>query len=430
MKRSPLTRRQFVYQNLAIGALAPTIWTRRSTANDKTSANDRIQIALIGNGMMGRGHLGRFLSFGDVQVVAVCEVEPTRRAAGQQQVENHYAKGRKGDYRGCDVYTDFREVLARDDIDAVVIATPDHWHAIPCILAARAKKDIYCEKPLTLTIGEGRKIVDAVKQHQEIFQTGSQQRSEFGGRFRLAVELVRNGRIGKVHTVRIGVGGPAVPCDLPSEPVPEGLDWNMWVGPAAMRGYSPILCPPGIHRHFPAFRKYREFASGAIGDMGAHHFDIAQWALGMDNSGPVRVEPPAGDATTGLKFTYANGVVMHHGGPTDCTFEGENGVISVSRRQISSNPAEIVSDPLAKNAERVYPSTDHRRNWIDCMRSRRQTICPPEVGQRSAAICHLGNIGYWLRRPLTWDPQIERFSGDEEANRYLLREPRGDWSYG
>lgn len=430
MKRTSLTRRHLVKSALTASALGPTIWTRRAVGDNTTHANDRIQVALIGNGMMGRSHLGRFLGYGDVQVVAVCELEPNRREAGKQQVEAYYAKDRKGAYRGCAVSTDFREVLARDDVDAVVIATPDHWHAIPCILAAQAKKDIYCEKPLTLTIGEGRKIVNAVKQHQVIFQTGSQQRSEFGGRFRLAVELVRNGRIGKVHTVRIGVGGPAVPCDLPAEPVPAGLDWNMWVGPAAQRGYNQILCPQGIHRHFPAFRKYREFASGAIGDMGAHHFDIAQWALRMDGSGPVRVEPPTGDATTGLKFIYDNGVVMHHGGPTDCTFEGEDGVISVSRRQITSTPKEIVSDPLGQNAERVYPSTDHRRNWLDCIRSRQQTICPPEVGQRSAAICHLGNIGYWLRRPLSWDPQAERFTNDDEANAHLLREPRGDWTYG
>jgi predicted dehydrogenase len=171
-------------------------------------------------------------------------------------------------------------LLARKDIDAVVIATPDHWHALACVRAAQVKKDIYCEKPLTHRIAQGRKIVEAVRSNDVVFQTGSQQRSEFGGKFRTAVEYVRNGRIGKVKTVRIGVGGPPIACDLPTQSIPEGTDWNLWLGPAAERGYHEELCPKGVHKHFPAWRRYKEFGGGAIADMGAHHFDIAQWALG------------------------------------------------------------------------------------------------------------------------------------------------------
>ena len=173
-----------------------------------------------------------------------------------------------------------------------MIATPDHWHAIPTVLAARAGKHIYCEKPLTLTIAQGRKVADEVKKAGVVFQTGSQQRSEFGGMFRKAVEYVRSGRIGKLKTIRIGVGGPAVACDLPDQEAPAGTDWERWLGPAPKRGYNDVLCPKGVHHHFPAWRNYREFGGGGLADMGAHHFDIAQWALDMDDSGPVKIEPP------------------------------------------------------------------------------------------------------------------------------------------
>ena len=315
----------------------------------------------------------------------------------------------------------------RDDIDAVLIATPDHWHAIPIIQAAHSGKDIYCEKPLTHNVVEGRKIVRAVTKNKVIFQTGSQQRSEFGGRFRLAAELVRNGRLGKIHTVRIGVGGPNIPCDLLEEPIPSGTDWDTWLGPAPVRPYNQILCPQGIHGHFPAWRKYWEYAGGAVADMGAHHFDIAQWALEMDHTGPVRVEPPEDGAKSGLKLTYANGIEMYHGGPADVTFEGEKGILYVSRGSIRTDPASILEQPIGENDRRVYPSNNHHRNWVDCMKSREQTICPPEIGHRTATICHLTNIGYRLGRPLSWNPRTEKFAGDNEANALLWREPRKQW---
>jgi predicted dehydrogenase len=393
---------------------------------DGKAASERITLGFIGVGTMGRYHLSSFLNMGDVQVLAVSDVVAERRDSAKKMVEDRYSKAAKGTYKGCDVYNDFRDLLNRKDIDAVVIATPDHWHSIPCILAARAGKDIYCEKPLTHSIAEGRRIVDEVAKAKVIFQTGSQQRSEFGGFFRKAVELVRNGRIGKVKTIRIGVGGPAVPCDLPEQPVPKGTDWDMWLGPAPTRGYNDVLCPRGVHSHFPAWRNYREYAGGQIADMGAHHFDIAQWALDMDNSGPVKIEPPEGKATSGLKFTYANGIEMFHGGPTDCLFEGTDGKVFVSRGEIHTEPAAIRDQPLGDKAFHVYPSNNHHRNWIECVRSRKQTICPAEVGHRSATICHLGNIGYRLRKPLTWDAVKERFAEDD-ANALLYREPRKMW---
>jgi predicted dehydrogenase len=427
------TRRRFL-QTAAAAVLAPTVLTRSVRA----APSERITLGFIGVGMMGgHHHVGQLLNQKDVQVVAVCDVVAERREHFKHAVEKKYAEAIKsGAYKGCQAYIDFRELLGRKDIDAVVIATPDHWHAIPCIEAAKAKKDIYCEKPLTHSIVEGRRIVEAVAQNQIVFQTGSQQRSEFGGHFRRAVELVRNGVIGKVHTIHIGVGGPPVKCDLPEQPTPEGTDWNLWVGPAAMRGYNEILCPKGVHHHFPAWRNYKEYAGGGLADMGAHHFDIAQWALDMDAGGPVKIEPPQ-KGTSGLKFTYANGVVMIHGYPPeadqkfkgkhrDCIFEGSNGTVFVSRGGITTEPQGLLEGALPNSAWKPYASSNQHRNWLDCIRSRKECICTAEIGHRSATICHLGAIGYELRRPLAWDPVKERFD-DAAANKLLDYERRGEW---
>jgi len=393
-------------------------------------ASERITIGMIGIGAMGRPHLDRLLGFEDVQVVAVCDVEKTRRETARAQVEKRYAARQKdGVFKGCDAYTDFRELIARKDIDAVVVATPDHMHVIIALAAARAGKDIYCEKPLTQNIHEGRLLVDAVKKHHIIFQTGSQQRSEFNDRFRKAVEFIWNGRIGRLKTIHVGVGAPPVACDLPDQPTPTDVDWELWLGPAPLRGYNEILCPKGMHRHYPLFRSYREFAGGALADMGAHHFDIAQWAMGMDASGPTLITTPAGEAVTGLKFTYANGVELFHGGKSGCTFEGAEGTLYVDRGVLESSRPEVLTEPLSATDKRVYPSSQHMRNWLDCVRERRQAICPAEVGHRTASVCHLANIGYQLRRPLHWDPVKEQFRKDPEANQLVSRKPRAPWSY-
>jgi predicted dehydrogenase len=426
MRAPRVSRRRFVQGLTAAGLAGPAVLAAGSQA--RAAANERLNIGMIGVGTMGRSHVDRFLGYGDVQLVAACDVVDERRQHAKQRIEEHYARqSGQGSYRGCKTFNDFRELLALDGLDAVVIATPDHWHVTAAILAARAKKDIYCEKPLTLTIGEGRRLVDEVRQHQVVFQTGSQQRSEFDGKFRIAAELIRNGRIGKVKTIRVGVGAPPVPCDLPEEEVPAGTDWNLWLGPAAWRGYNEILCPKGVHKHFPLFRNYREFAGGGLADMGAHHFDIAQWALGMDSSGPVRIEPPAAGATSGLKFTYANGVEMFHGGPSGCTFAGEHGTIYVDRDKLAGSPETLITEPLPPGAKRLYQATDHGRNWLDCIRSRELPICDVEIGHRSAAVCHLANLGYQLARTLNWDPAQERFPGDDEANGLLNRVPRDPW---
>ncbi len=399
-------------------------------------ALERISVGVIGVGKQGRGHLSQLLGNPLVQVVAVSDVVAQRRDSALEMATRHYAQQAKsGDYRGVMATNDFRELLAMEDLDAVLIATPDHWHAIPCILAARAGKHIFCEKPLTHNIAEGRQLVNEVAKSKVIFQTGSQQRSEFGGHFRKAVEYIWNGRIGQIKRIRIGVGGPAKACDLPGEPIPVGTDWDTWIGPAPMRAYNQILCPQGIHDHFPLWRSYQEFAGGGLADMGAHHFDIAQWALKMDHSGPTKIIPPSDpQAESGLRFVYSNGVEMIHNEfeedtKADCVFEGSEGLILVSRGGISSRPESVLEQPLGDSDQRVMASNNHHQNWLDGIREDTSCICTAEIGHRSASICHLANIGYRLRRAqMDWDPQLEMFTNDPEANQQLSRKPRDKWS--
>ena len=401
-------RRQF---NLATSALAlgTTAYTRLRAA-----PSDRLAIGFIGVGTMGRGHLGSFLGMKDIEVVAVCDVVQERTDSAANNVTNH--PNYKPSGKKALKFDDYRKLLDLKGLDAVVISTPDHWHALQAVHAARAGKHIYCEKPLTRTIGEGRRVVEEVAKAGIIFQTGSQQRSEFGGHFRNAVERVRNGLLGKLQVVRIGVGVPAIACTLPAQEVPAGTDWDRWVGPAAFRPYHSDLCPKGVHGHFPAWRSYREYAGGGLADMGAHHFDIAQWALDMDKSGPVKVIPPKDTkATTGLRYVYPSGLEMFHGGEADCVFVGDKGTIRVSRSKIAADKPDILTEPLPEGGFRVYPSTNHRRNWVECIRQKKECICPAETGHRSASICHLGNIGYRLGRELSWDPARETFTGDDEA---------------
>jgi predicted dehydrogenase len=430
-RAASLTRRQFIQSAAAASLAGPLLLT--SAQSSRAAPSDRINLGFIGVGTQGGGHVGGFLGRGDVQIVAICDVVKILRESHGKRVEDHYGKNKKnGEYKGCKLYTDFRELLQHPGLDAVLIATPDHWHAIPCIEAARAKKDIYCEKPLTHSIVQGRKIVEAVAQNKVIFQTGSQQRSEFGGYFRKAVEYLRSGRIGKIKTINIGdgVGDPPIACDLPDQPTPDGTDWEMWLGPAPQRGYHAELCPTAVQRGFPVWRRYLEYSGGYLADMGAHHFDIAQWALNMDGSGPVKIEPPKDEKQKrGLRFVYANGVEMIHAasGTPDCSFIGSDGIINATRSGISSKPDSILKQPIGQKDYHVYPSSNHHANWIECIKSRKDTICTAEIGHRSATICHLANIGYQLRRNLTWDPEKERFVDDDAANKLLDHEMRAPW---
>ncbi len=430
MNRSArITRRGFLGRS-GIAALSATAilpapaWGQRP----RPAPSDRLALGFIGMGRISQNLLAKFLALPETQVVAVCDVDTTRREHARAAVDAKYGEGRPSGFKGCASFVDFRELLARDDIDAVVIATPDHWHAIQVIEACKVKKDIYCEKPLSLTIREAKLMIDAVRKHGRVLQTGSQQRTEFGGLFRTACSYVRSGRIGKVQAVHVGVGGSSAWCDLPEEPMEPGLDWDLWLGPAPKRPYNATLSPRGIYKHYPAWRKYREYSGGDYTDTGAHHFDIAQWGLGMDDSGPVEVIPPEDDrATKGLRYVYPNGVEMFHGGPFGVTFVGTEGLIHVNRQRLVSLPEKILKEPLGEGDVRLPEAPSHQEDWLRCIRSRGRPIADVEVGARSVTVCHLGNLSYWNRRRLRWDPQGWAFVGDREADSWLDRERRDPW---
>jgi len=424
------TRRQFIGRTAAgaAGIAVPTIIP--SSVLGAASPGNRVAVGLIGMGKMCQGHLGALLGANDVHITGVCDVESIRLDNARKKVDQRYAERyEKGTYTACVAYRDFRELIARQDIDAVLIATPTNWHAVIAVEALRAGKDVYCEKPLALTIREARAVVNAVDRHNRIFQTGTQQRSDYS--FRMACEIVRNGRIGQVHTVYVNVGGPSGPCYLGAQPVPESLDWNMWLGPAPERAYHSTICPMDNFKVWPQWRRYWDYGGGGMTDIGAHHFDIAQWGLGKDDTGPVEIAPPDGRDIPRLRYTYADGTVMYHGGGAAgaaVEFIGENGRVLVNRGQfLVTEPEELKRESWGPNDVRLYRSPNHQRNWIDCVKTRRQCICTAEIGCRSVSVCHLGRIAYRLKRPLKWDPVSEQFVGDAEANRHLGRAMRAPW---
>ncbi len=422
MSKMPLVNRRAFIKGTALGTMPFFLPSRIWSA--ETGPNSRLNLGFVGMGTQNRGLLGSFIRRPQVQVVAVCDVDTTRRENAQKIVNEHYKKENNTEYKGCAGYNDFRELLARRDIDAVVIATPDHWHALVAIAAANAGKDIYCEKPLTQSIYEARTLVKAVRKNDRVFQTGSMQRSS--REFHRACELVRNGALGKIEKIEVGVGGPPVACDLPGEEKPEGLDWNMWLGPAPERPYNSVLSPRGVHTHFPNWRSYKEFGGGGITDWGAHHFDIAQWALGMDESGPIEVIPPEDKkATSGVKFLYANGVPMYHTNGNGITFFGEKGKLPVNRGKFEPTPEELGEVKTPVDGIHLYKSTDHHRDWLECIKERRKPICDVEVGARTVTVCHLANIAYLNQAHLKWDPSKEQFV-DGMGNPKWLNVPHRD----
>jgi predicted dehydrogenase len=300
---------------------------------------------------------------------------------------------------------------------------------------------MYCEKPLCQSIHEARAMVRAVRKHQRVFQTGSMQRSM--KEFRVACELVRNGRIGRVQRIEVAVGPPGKPCDLPTEADEPGLDWNFWLGPAPLRGYHSELSPRGVHKHFPNWRNYREYGGGMITDWGAHHFDIAQWGMGKDDSGPVEIFPAAKPAAQyGVHFRYADGVEVQHKEGNGIWFFGSEGKIYVNRgkfefwlgdQQKGKSPADcdaIARDYLADAKVRLYHSDDHKADWIDCVRSRKKPNCDVEVGARTVSVCHLVNLAYYHGEQLKWDPAKEQFTGRSGNKAWLDVAHRAPWKLG
>jgi predicted dehydrogenase len=419
-----LHRRSFLRTagSLSIGGITYFFsgYSPSARAQDKaTPPSEQIRIACIGVGNQGKGNLGVHIK----NCVAVCEVDRTRLAAAAERVTKERGKEPVAE-------KDYRKILERKDIDAVVITTPDHWHALMTVDACNAGKDVYCEKPLTLTVAEGRAIVQAARNNKRIVQTGSQQRSD--AKFRLACELVRSGRLGKMKEVRVGLPGvnfkgPAVPD---SDPPPE-LDYDMWLGPAPYRPYN----EKRVHY---LFRFFWDYSGGQQTNFGAHDLDITQWALGMDESGPVGIEGKARyhkdkwyevPEWSEIIYDYANGVkvICGQGEKGGCTFIGEKGSIHVTRKELKSDPAEIAKEPLKDTDVHLYASSNHHKNWLDCIKSRKLPICDAEVGHRSATVCHLGNIAIRTGRKIAWDPAKEEIVGDKEAAAMLSKPYREPW---
>lgn len=418
MNQGKLNRRSFLAASTVLAA--PYFIPFRAFG-----ANDRIVTAHIGVGGQGTGNLNAFLGKG-VSPAAVCDVDSERLAKALKVVTD------KG--HACEGFRDYRKLLEQKDIDAVVISTPDHWHALTTIHACQAGKDVYCEKPLTLTVAEGRRMVEAARNHQRIVQTGSQQRSD--NRFRQACELVRNGRLGKISEIQVALPG----CNFSGPPVadsdpPADLDYDLWLGPAPKRPYN----QKRVHYNF---RFFWDYSGGQMTNFGAHHIDIAQWALGMDESGPITTEGTAEyhpdnwyEVTMACRIThtYANGVKLIVGqGQKDIkgavTFIGEKGRIEVDRSKITADKEELLQEPLSDSAERLYKSANHHSNFLECIKSRKLPICDVEIGHRSATVCHLSNIAARLGRKIRWDPVKETIIGDDEAAGMLSRPYRQPWA--
>jgi len=421
------SRRKFVKQTLQ-AAVAFTIVPRFVLGRGFLAPSDRINMGFVGTGKQGRILSKYFKDL--VYVTAGADVDKQKLSLFQANVQQYYADAaNKESFKGFTGYADFREMLHRKDIDAIAVTTPDHWHAVVAIMAANAGKHVYCEKPLAHSIEEGRAMVNAMQKNKVTLQTGSMQRSS--DKFRNAVNLVRNGYIGNVKEVLVNVGDPAIADDLPGMPVPDVLNWEGWVGPAVMRPFNPELAPPVEKDIYPNWRNYKEYGGGILSDWGAHMFDIAQWGLDMDRSGPVKFIPPTDPtAKRGLQMIYENGIVLKHedfGRKWAVRFVGSAGTLDVSREFLDTNPANIVSATMKASDKLVYNSNSHYQDFLDAIKLGKPPICDVETGHRSSSLCSLANIAYWMKRPLEWDPKKEQFKNDAEANTHVKASIRGPW---
>ena len=471
-----VTRREFLNRTACLSAATALPWivpASATRAQTSTPASERITVGLIGHGAMGRGHLHRLVGDREVQVLAVCDVDRVRCEEAKRVVEETYAAREPGGkYKGCTAYNDYRELLARADIDGVVIATPDHWHSLQAIHAVEAGKDVYCEKPISLTVQEGRRLVQAVRRYARVFQTGTQYRSI--STIRKVCDFVRAGGLGNVKSVftmwgPLGgsvAGGRAkpyaramdgersgrsyAPMDfaLPAEPVPEGLDWDLWVGPAPWRPYNSLYHvnpAPGV----VPWAFCEDFGAGAVTWYHSHAADVIQYALGVENSGPVEFLHPSSRAYPTLTCRYANGTLLHlvdnwemvknvyHAVPADARLAGNFGGIFVGERgwvtsmttggPIEGSPDGLFAEMKLTTREVNPGDNNHHANWFECIRTRRPTSCGEEIGHRGASLGHLTILAFKLQRSLKWDPVAEEFPGDDAANRLLGRSMRSPW---
>jgi myo-inositol 2-dehydrogenase/D-chiro-inositol 1-dehydrogenase len=437
-KQNSITRRKFLKVATA-SVVAPAIVP--SSVFGKSSPNNTMLIGCVGVGRQGQGDMQELIYRGlevGARVVAVCDVDRHRMEDSQWLAEKIYAlEFGKSSYKGCAAYRDFRELLARKDIDGVLIVTPDHWHAAHAIAAANASKDIYLEKPLTYSIAEGWKLVKAVRLNKRILQVGSQQRSSTY--FLMACELTRNQRIGKLHTIHVWLPEDQGTGDFTPMPIPKNLDYNSWLGPAPEAPFSEDRVHPQRNYSRPGWLQVEQYCRGMITGWGSHMNDIAQWGNATDETGPVEIEAKADFPDRGLfdvhttfraEAGYANGVrlIMETGDPAGVRFQGDKGWIFVQRGEIQASDQEILRQKIRDDEVNLYHSTNHMKDFLECMRSRKDPVAPVEVGHRSNTICVMTHIAMKLGRKLRWDPEAERFIDDEEANRWLDYPHRKPWT--
>lgn len=449
-----LSRREFMGLS-ALGLTGLTILPSYVIGGVRIAPSDRVVLGFIGLGQQGLNDFGGFVTVPGVQVAACCDVDSMKQIRFKKRVEAWQES--KGVPMRCDMYEQYEQLLERKDIDAIEIATPDHWHALNTIHACQSGKDVYVQKPLSFTIREALKMVDVARYNKRIVQVGSQQRSS--GEFQKAIELVRSGAIGHIEKIYARVGDPPKPLDLPEMPVPGNLNWNLWLGPLNddRIHYHPDLCPPislepeEKEQLWGAWRWYRETGNGYTADWGAHMFDIAQAAIGMDGSGPAEFIPKGYKGQAYLTFKYLNGIVMTEQPYIEdvpraqgIRFIGTDGWIEVARGYLGCSKPKLVPEELAGNRPREMTpeerramfeqmqrnrdrdsgsfeiSSPHMQNFIDCVRSRKDPVAPIEVGSSTSILCCIGNIATELERPVKWNPATLRFVDDDEATNHRL----------
>lgn len=438
MKSRPLSRRRFLEATAV--ASAPFILPS-GILSAKVKPNDKISVGFIGMGIQNRGLQNRFMADSNVVAVAVSDCDTTRRNSARDRANKRYQN------KDCKAYKDYREIINRKDIDAVCIATPDHWHAIQTVEAVNSGKDVYCEKPLTHNVHESVQVMKAVAKKKAILQTGSMQRSS--REFRVACELVRNGVIGKVKSMAVNIGNAGIPCDLPTEKEEPGLDWNRWIGPGPMRGYSSVLSPRGNHGHFPNWRSYKEYGGGMVCDWGAHMIDILHWGLGVDDSGPVATIPAENPkALKGAQLVYDGNIPMMHGTGMGSSFYGSEGRVECHRGRIGlwlgdkfiagrtggdrnvnlSKELDKLESEFLKDAKvKLYRSNGgHIPDFLNSMRTRKKPCTHEIIGARTSIACHLLNQTYYNHTAIKWNPKKNTFAaGGDPA--WLTRDYRGEF---
>ncbi len=427
MKTSPSptssSRRSFLKRSLALGTVALTapqiVRSEILGRHGVPGANSRINLAFIGHGKQMNGHVDIVETPG-VEPLYVCDVKSEALARGRRQMAER-------GYPDVPATSDYEQIMDDPAVDGVMIVTPDHWHAAMAIAAMRAGKDVYVEKPMTLTIAEGKAMVEAQQRYGSIVQVGSQQRSEPA--FRKAAEMVRSGWIGEIREVHCRLGSFPLPTLGPEEPIPDGFDYDKWLGPAP---YEPYTANRVLGDYGGGWRSYWEYGSRKNGDWGAHHFDIAQWALGRDHTGPTFFMPKGYDGEPYQYHQYADGIKVIRDHPIDnghmMRFIGSEGDIWVSRdNRLNTSRPELAKTPLGPNDVRLYNSTNHQQNWLECMRTRRSPICDASIGHRTATICQVAGIAERLNRPLKWDPRREAIVGDAGASRWEDRPRRAGY---